>query len=170
MNFETLHTLLDYHYWARGRILDAAEPLTAEQFTRNLGNSFPSVRDTLVHLLSADWVWCARWQGEVPQAMLDPVTFPDVASIRAVWAEHEPKVRAVLDRFGENGTTRLIEYRTFNGVSQAQPFWQILQHVVNHGSYHRGQITTMLRQLGATPPKSVDLIAFYRERSAITAQ
>jgi uncharacterized damage-inducible protein DinB len=170
MNFETLHTLLDYHYWARDRILDAAEPLMAEQFTRNLGNSFPSVRDTLVHLLSADWVWCARWQGEVPQAMLDPVTFPDVASIRAVWAEHEPKVRAVLDRFGENGTTRLIEYRTFNGVSQAQPFWQILQHVVNHGSYHRGQITTMLRQLGATPPKSVDLIAFYRERSAITAQ
>jgi uncharacterized damage-inducible protein DinB len=57
----------------------------------------------------------------------------------------------------------------FSGVSSAQPFWQLLQHLVNHGSYHRGQITTMLRQLGAAPPKSVDLISFYRERSAPAA-
>jgi uncharacterized damage-inducible protein DinB len=42
----------------------------------------------------------------------------------------------------------------------------MLQHVVNHGSYHRGQVTTLLRQLGAPAPKSVDLIAFYRERAA----
>jgi uncharacterized damage-inducible protein DinB len=169
MNFQTLQTLLDYHYWARDRALDAAERLTPEQFTTDLGNSFPSVRDTLVHLFSADWIWCARWEGESPQTMLDPKTFPDVASIRAAWKEHEQKVRAVLTTLGENGIARVIEYRMMNGVASAQPFWQMLQHVVNHGSYHRGQVTTMLRQLGAAPPKSVDLIAFYRERSAITA-
>jgi uncharacterized damage-inducible protein DinB len=169
MNFHTLETLLDYHYWARDRILDAAERLTPEQLTRDLGNSFPSVRDTLVHLFSAEWVWCARWQGASPQTMLDPAAFPDVASLRAAWHEHEQKVRAVLAQFGENGIVRAIEYRTFNGVAQAQPFWQMLQHVVNHGSYHRGQVTTMLRQLGAAPPRSLDLIAFYREQGAISA-
>jgi uncharacterized damage-inducible protein DinB len=101
--------------------------------------------------------------------MLDPTTFPDVASIRAAWKDHERKVRAILAQLGEHGITRAIEYQTMNGVAQAQPFWQMLQHVVNHGSYHRGQVTTMLRQLGAAPPKSVDLIAFYRERRAPTA-
>jgi len=78
-------------------------------------------------------------------------------------------VRAILAQLGENGITRTIEYRTFNGLVQAQPFWQLLQHLVNHGSYHRGQVTTLLRQLGAAPPASLDLIAFYRERGAAAA-
>jgi uncharacterized damage-inducible protein DinB len=165
-----LEMLLDYHYWARDRVLAAAEALTPDQFTRDLGNSFPSVRNTLVHLFSADWVWCTRWEGGSPQAMLDPATFPDLASIRAAWIEQEQKVRAVLIQFGENGIGRVIEYRLFSGQASAQPFWQLLQHVVNHGSYHRGQVTTMLRQLGAAPPGSLDLIAFYRERSATAGQ
>ena len=167
MNLHTLDSLLDYHYWARDRILDAAERLSAEQLTRDLGNSFPSVRDTLVHLFSAEWIWCARWEGQSPQTMLDPETFPDVASIRAAWTDHEQKVRAILTTLGENGITRTIEYKTLTGLVSAQPFWQMLQHVVNHGSYHRGQVTTMLRQLGAAPAKSMDLIAFYRERVSV---
>jgi uncharacterized damage-inducible protein DinB len=170
MDFQSVELLLDYHYWARDRVLAAAEALTPDQFTRDLGNSFSSVRDTLVHLFSADWVWCTRWEGGSPRAMLDPATFPDLASIRAAWTEHEHKVRTVLTQLGENGIDRVIEYRLFSGQASAQPFWQLLQHVVNHGSYHRGQITTMLRQLGAAPPGSLDLITFYRERSATAAQ
>ena len=169
MNFETLSTLLDYHYWARDRVLDAAESLSAEQLTRDLGNSFPSIRDTLVHLYSAELIWCSRWEGASPQPVLDPTTFPDVATIRAGWKDHEQKVRAIVERLGENGIMRAIEYTGPKGIVQAQPFWQMLQHLVNHGSYHRGQVTTMLRQLGAPPPRSVDLISFYRERAAITA-
>ena len=170
MDYATLQTLVDYHYWARDRVLAAVEPLTTEQFTRNLGNSFPSVRDTLVHLFSADWVWCSRWEGGNPRAMLDPAIYPDVATLRAAWVDHEQKVRGILAQCGEQGIARVIEYRMFTGVAQAQPFWQILQHLVNHGSYHRGQITTMLRQLDAAPPKSVDLISFYRECGAATAR
>ena len=56
-----------------------------------------------------------------------------------------------------------MPYTLFSGVSSTSPFWQMLQHVVNHASYHRGQVTTMLRQLGAAPAKSCDLITFYRE-------
>jgi uncharacterized damage-inducible protein DinB len=98
--------------------------------------------------------------------MLSPDAFPDVATIRRTWNDHERRVRAVLDRLGEEGVKRPIEYRTTEGKQQAQPFWQLLQHLVNHGSYHRGQVTTMIRQLGEAPPKSMDLIAFYRERAA----
>jgi len=169
MNRTELHTLLDYHYWARDRLLDAAGRLSPEQFTGNLGSSFPSVRDTLVHLYSADWMWCSRWEGESPTAMLSPDGFADIDAIRAAWSEHERRVRSVVDKPGDAGIEQPLTYRTAAGQPQAQVFWQQCQHLVNHGSYHRGQVTTMLRQLGVAPPKSMDLIAFYRERQAPAA-
>jgi uncharacterized damage-inducible protein DinB len=71
-------------------------------------------------------------------------------------------MRAFIDGLGEDGITRVIEYKLLSGQPGQSPFWHMLQHVVNHASYHRGQVTTMLRQLGAPPPKPMDLIAFYR--------
>jgi len=161
-----LRTLLDFHYWARDRMLDAIEPLTPEQWTRDLGNSFRSVRDTVAHIYSAEWVWYERWRGNAPAALLSAEQFPDVATIRKAWTEHERHVRALLDGLGEDGVARVIPYTLFSGVASASPLWQMLQHVVNHASYHRGQVTTMLRQLGAAPAKSCDMITFYRELGA----
>ena len=162
MNLTDLRTLANYHYWATKRVLAAVEGLSPDQFTRDLGNSFPSVRDTLAHLYGADWVWCSRWQGESPSALPDPLTFPDLASLRAAWDAHEPVVRATLERFGEVGVESRVAY-VRNGVQQSQPFAQTFQHLVNHGTYHRGQVVTMLRQLGAEAPPSTDLIAYFRE-------
>ena len=166
MNLTDLENLVDFHYWATRRVLTAVEPLHAEQFTRDLGNSFPSVRDTLAHLYGADWIWCSRWEGESPLALPDPQTFPDLASLRTAWDEHEPRLRAVLKRFGEIGIDQPCEY-VRNGVRWSQPFSQTLQHLVNHGTYHRGQVVTLLRQLGVATPPSTDLVAFYRERMAV---
>jgi uncharacterized damage-inducible protein DinB len=165
MNMQELRTLLDYHYWARDRVLDAVAALTSEQLTRDMGGSFRSVRDTLVHLYGAEWVWCSRWNGESPTGF-PADSLADVAAIRARWVELESNVRAVLDRTGEQGLDRAIEYRMINGDARASIFWQMIQHVVNHASYHRGQVTTMLRQLGAAPPQSMDLIGFYRTMRA----
>jgi uncharacterized damage-inducible protein DinB len=166
MNLQDLRMLLDYHYWARDRVLEAAGRLTPEQLIKPLGNSFPSIRDTLVHLYGADWIWCARWEGDSPTGLPSSETFPDVAAIRRTWTEHEKRVRVLVEALGEDGIQRPLPYRGMDGRQQAQVFWQQLQHVVNHGSYHRGQVTTMMRQLGAAPPKSMDLIAFHRERAA----
>jgi uncharacterized damage-inducible protein DinB len=165
MTLQHLRTLLDYHFWARDRMLAAAEALTPEQFTRDMGSSFRSVRDTLVHIYSAEWAWCSRWQGTSPAAHLPPEQFPDVGSLRQAWTEQETKMRAVLEELGEPGIEKVIEYKLLNGTAGASVFWHMLQHVVNHASYHRGQVTTMLRQLGAPPAKGMDMIAFYRERS-----
>lgn len=165
MTMNDVRTLLDFHYWARDRALDGARALTSEQFTRDLGSSFPSVRDTLVHMYSAEWAWYQRWQGTSPTAPLSADQYADVAALDVAWRDHESKMRAFLESLGEEGLGRVFEYKTLAGQAGRSPFWQMLQHVVNHGSYHRGQVTTMLRQLGAAPAKSVDLIAFYRERA-----
>jgi len=164
MNATDLKTMLEYHYWARDRLLEAVEPLSAEQFDKDLGNSFKSVRETLVHIYAAEWAWHSRWEGVSPTALLTSDGLPDVASIRLAWSELEPKVRRFVDSLGDAGVDRVFDYKLLSGAAGSSPFWQMLQHVVNHASYHRGQVTTMLRQLGAQPAKSMDMIAFYRTR------
>ena len=164
ISLDDLRILLDYHYWARDRVLDAVAPLTPEQFTRDLGSSFRSIRDTLAHVYAAEWAWHSRWMGTSPTALLPPDMFPDLGTLRTTWAEHEAKMRRFLDGLGEPGVVRVIDYKLLNGQPGSSPVWQMLQHVVNHASYHRGQVTTMLRQIGAEPGKPMDLIAFYRTR------
>jgi uncharacterized damage-inducible protein DinB len=166
MTFDVLQTLVDYHYWARDRLFPAVETLSEEQLRRPLGNSFSSVFDTMVHLYGADWIWRSRWDGESPMALPSPTLYEDLSKVREVWTDEESRIRAIVARLGPEGITCPIEYTGWDKRRQAQPFWQMLQHLVNHGSYHRGQVTTMLRQLNAPPAKSMDLIAFYRERGS----
>jgi uncharacterized damage-inducible protein DinB len=162
MDLADLRTMLDYHYWARDRMLDALDALTPEQFTRDLGSSFKSIRDTVAHTYAAEWAWYMRWQGESPKTLLPAEQFPDVAALRAAWTAHETNVRGFVESLGDEGVGRVIDYTLLNGSPGSTPIWQMVQHVVNHASYHRGQVTTMLRQIGATPAKSMDMIAFYR--------
>jgi uncharacterized damage-inducible protein DinB len=164
MTASDLKTLLDYHYWARDRVFDAVSHLTPEQFTRDMGSSFKSVRDTLVHLYSAESAWYQRWHGTSPTAHIPSDQFSDVVSIRDAWTALEMKMRTFIDALDDAGVTRVIEYRTLNGAPGSSRIGEMMQHVVNHGSYHRGQLTTMLRQLGASPAKSMDLIGYFREK------
>jgi len=164
MTFDELNDLVDYNYWARDRLLDAVSALTPEQFTRELGNSFGSVRDTIAHICDAEFIWLSRWNGEQPVGFRKPDRMPDVAAARSEWSELERRMREVLEKLGPGGVERTVEYRDMKGAARSDIFWQMLQHVVNHGSYHRGQVTTMLRQLGAQPAKYMDLIVFYREK------
>jgi uncharacterized damage-inducible protein DinB len=164
MTYDELNLLVDYNYWARDRVLDAAAALSGEQFTRDMGNSFGSVRDTIAHICDAESIWLSRWKSQQPTGFRSPDRIPDVAAARKEWAELERGVREVLENLGPAGVQRTFEYKDLKGAARSDVFWQMLQHVVNHGSYHRGQVTTMLRQLGVAPPKSMDLIGFYRER------
>lgn len=166
MTPQDVRTLIDYNYWATHRVLDAVAALTAEQFTRDLGSSFRSVRDTLSHVHGAEWIWLSRLHGESPTSGLPHDRFPDLAATRAAWAETEAGLRAWVDAVGQEELDRVIDYRFMNGQATASRVGHILQHVVNHGTYHRGQVTTMLRQLDAAPPASLDLIAYYRQHAS----
>ncbi|HET9372040.1 MAG TPA: DinB family protein [Vicinamibacterales bacterium] len=165
MTHADLVTLLDFHYWARDRMLDAVGRLAPPQYVRDLRGSFGSVRDTAAHIYSADWVWFSRWRGHSPTSALDFADYPDVPTLARAWRELEQQVRAFVQDLGDSGADRVFEYKLLSGKPGKSAFWQMLQHVVNHGTYHRGQITTMLRQLGTEPPKSTDLITFHRERA-----
>jgi uncharacterized damage-inducible protein DinB len=156
--------LYEYNAWANRREMDAAAALTNEQFTKQLGSSFSSVRDTLAHIFGAEWIWLERFQGRSPGALPDVTRFADVASLRAAWLEHEEQLLKFVRGLKQEDLHRVMEYKTLKFGTYSNPLWQSMQHVVNHGTYHRGQITTMLRQLGAAPILT-DLMHFYRERA-----
>jgi len=164
MNYPEAEDLLAYHYWARDRMLDAIEALTEEEYTRDLGSSHKSIRNTVVHIYAAELVWYSRWKGHSPAALLAPDKFQDVPVLRSAWRDLELDVHGFLRDLGPDGAARVFEYKTLSGQPSSSLLWQMVQDVVNHASYHRGQVTAMLRQIGAAPPQSNDLIAFYRLR------
>jgi uncharacterized damage-inducible protein DinB len=166
MRREDAMNLVDYHYWARDRMIDAIEPLTPEQYAKDLASSFTSVRDTVVHIYGVELNWYLRWVGSSPTGFPDASAFPDLRSLRSAWRDNEQNVRLLVDSLAAaNQLNRVLRYRTFDGQEMESVFSHMLQHVVNHATYHRGQVTTMLRQLGAPAPKPQDLIRFYRERA-----
>ncbi|MGH7645699.1 MAG: DinB family protein [Gemmatimonadales bacterium] len=160
MHLADLHDLYAYNRWANRQTLGAAERLTPEQFTRDCRSSFRSVRDTLAHILGAEWIWLERWQGRSPPALLAAAEFPTVAALNARWAEVEAGQQAFLTALTAEALGRRIAYVNTKGERWEYPLWQMLAHVVNHSTYHRGQVTTMLRQLGAEPV-ATDLLVFY---------
>jgi uncharacterized damage-inducible protein DinB len=168
MTPDDIRLLYEFNAWANHRILDACAPLSASQFTQHIEASFPSVRDTVVHICAAEWIWLERWKGRSPvKAEWDAFAkdFTGLQSIRDYRADLEAKQMEFVAGITPESLAQGHSFRTLDGTPYTQPLWQMMQHVVNHSSYHRGQVTMMLRQLDAKPI-GTDLIAFYRERAA----
>lgn len=165
MTPEYIRVLIDYNYWARDRILASADQLSDEQLTRPVASSFGSVLDTLIHMHFAEWIWYQRWHGVSPAAGPDKTLLTSVTALREVWQPLETRIRAFVDALGPADLSRMIDYTLLNGQTASSSFWQMIVHVVNHGGYHRGQIATMLRVIGAKPAQSTDMIVFFRENS-----
>jgi uncharacterized damage-inducible protein DinB len=152
MTLEEIRTLYSFNRWANARVLDAAGRLGPEEFARDLGSSYGSVRSTLVHVAWAEWVWLRRWLGESPRTRWDEAEFPTLEALRARWSEVEREQWAFVAGLGADALDEVIAYVNARGEEWRYPLWQMLLHVVNHGTYHRGQTVTLLRQLGAQPP------------------
>jgi len=160
-----LKVLFEYNRWADLRVLDACGALSNEQFTRNLGSSFASVRDTLAHLYGAEWIWNERINGRSPGAHPAAGDLPDLAAVRGKLEEMDRYFIDFVSNCTQQQLDSVIHYKTGAGTEFSNPLWQTLHQLTNHASYHRGQITTMLRLLGAKPV-STDLIGYYREQAA----
>ena len=172
MTKEDILLLYEYDRWANHRVFDAVSPLTPEQFTRDLGGSFRSVRDTLVHIISGQWGWLAYWKepSHGPtflsdlrsrmDSLFNPLAFPDVTAVRLKWTEIESEQTEFVNRLTDNALGKMLPFR-----SGKIRLMHLMQHRANHSTYHRGQISLMMRQLGAVP-MSTDFHIFLLERPA----
>ena len=158
MNKQELLTLFDYNYWANGRILQAAAKVAPVDFVAPRSFSHGGLRGILVHALSAEWVWRTRFQEKVyPAKLLAETDFPTFADLQARWQQEERAMRDYVNGLTDEQINGPMFYRTLNGASYEHPLWQLLLHVVNHGTQHRGEAAELLTDLGHSPG-DIDLI------------
>ena len=166
MNVGDVRDLLEYHTWATKRLFDALAPLSTEEYKRDLKGSFGSIHGTLAHMVGAEELWLARWKGQTPATMLKGDDVGSLAELRAIWERVEAEVRAYVAGLTDAKLgSQVVVKPTGGGKEYVHTLQQTIQHTVDHSSYHRGQVITLLRQLGSKPP-ATGLIAFYREQGA----
>ena len=159
MNKQDILLLYQYNQWANARILNAAANLMEEQFVAPAAFPHGGLRATLVHALSAEWVWRTRWEGTSPTSMLKPGDFPDFQSLRLRWADEERRLMNFVDGLSDERLNSTFDYTNTSGKPFTKVLWHAMAHVVNHGTQHRAEVAAMLTDLGYSPG-DIDLIFF----------
>jgi len=175
MTKDDIQLLFEYDRWANNTVLQAVSSLSSEGFTRDLGGGFHSVRDALVHIVGSEWGWITYWNERFPSAVLlanlwdrhdvlfRPDAFPDLAAVHRKWVEVEKEQTEFVNSVTEEALGRMLPIRRTQ-LSLAQ----LMQHLANHSTYHRGQVALMMRQLHADP-LATDFHIFLEGRSAASA-
>lgn len=169
MTKDDIHLLYEYDRWANDRVIQYVSALTPEQFTRDLGGTFQSVRHTLVHIAGGEWIWLQYWKADSHSdpvlsdlrrrwdQLFSPASYPTMAAVESKWREIEQEQIAFVEGVSDEGLKRMLPFRTTH-VSLAH----LMQHMANHSTYHRGQIALMMRQLNAEP-LATDFHVFFVE-------
>lgn len=162
MRVADVRSLYVYNEWANARIFSAVTGLDEQVFAEPRGSSFSSIRDTVAHIVTSEWVWLRRWRGESPSAVPEWGSLKEATALRRKLDEIEADRAALLQDLSDGNLTTPLAYRNLQGDEFSQPLEDQLIHVVNHSTYHRGQVATLCRQAGSPMP-ATDLIVFKRE-------
>lgn len=156
-----LQKLIDYNYWAHQRVWDCVLTLSEEQFTQTSDYSLGAVKSQMVHIMWAEEIWLNRIVGSNAPLTYQVQDFPNAASIQTHWAEVERRMREFVAKTNEDTLRQTMRYQNATGPQFQQSVFEILLHVVNHGTDHRAQILALLHQLGAQTVAQ-DMIAYLR--------
>lgn len=156
---EYLARLFEYNRWANERVLLAAEQLSDFDLKKDQGHSWGSIHAMLVHMLSAEWIWLRRLQGHSPAGLLSAAEFPTVDAVRTRWAVIASNLFAFLHEQTPANLMQDVHYRSTEGNAYTLKTWQILVHVANHATHHRGELAAMFALLDV--PHEEDDWLFY---------
>lgn len=151
MTVKDIQALYAYSYWANARLFAALEQLSEEQFTQTIAGSYGSIRNTLVHVMSAEWGWIDRCGGTPRGAALKGPDFPTLASVREQWTVVEGHVRDFLQPLSDEALDREVRWAIGAGPAHRTKMGDLLMHSIIHAAHHRGQVALLLRTLGLTP-------------------
>jgi uncharacterized damage-inducible protein DinB len=166
MTVKDLEILFDYGYWANRKLFEVISRLTPDQFTRTVDESHGSIRNTMVHALSAEWGWLSRCGGPHRGAPLNAADYPMPESLAATWNSVEGYLREFLSRLRDEDLARPVEFAIAGTAKRSMPLGQLLQHAANHGVHHRGQVSLLLRLLGHAPD-NFDLLLYLAEMHGV---
>jgi uncharacterized damage-inducible protein DinB len=163
MTANEIRELYAYNAWANNRIFDIIETLPAEQYMQDMKSSLGSIHGTLVHLVGAEKVWLERWQKAPNVVFLKANEIYSFAELRNIWNIVQENREKFIAPFTDDMLNNAVSVTDSRGGVLVNTYSQMMQHLINHSTFHRGQVVTMLRQLGATPV-GTDLITYFRQK------
>jgi uncharacterized damage-inducible protein DinB len=165
VNLAEARELFAYNAWANRECFTALERVPSESYFRDLQSSHGGLHGTVCHIVWAEDLWLSRWLGRPNPPVPQGKDLTTLAAARARWEAIEAQRLAFLAAFDEPRLGATVAVRPSSGGEYVHTFRQMFRHAVDHSTYHRGQLVTLLRQLGVTPP-STGLIVFYRRVTA----
>jgi len=161
MTADETRELFGYNAWANRLLFDAAAALSDELYHRDLKSSFGGIHGTLAHIVWAEQLWLCRWLMRPSPAVPQGRDLVSLTAVRARWEEVEGERRTFLQGLTDAGVAETRTVQPSTGGEFRHSFGEMFRHAVDHSSYHRGQVVTMLRQVGVAPP-TTGLIYYYR--------
>lgn len=157
-----LQELGEYNLWANSVACNWLEQINDEQWTKEITSSFNSIQQTVLHIISAENAWLQRFRQQ-PVEWLQATYKGSKAEHIKLWLQTSTEMKNYLNDFDEQNLLTALDFKRLNGDAYSMPYYQLFAHVVNHATYHRGQLVTMLRQAGFTGLRSTDILGFYRK-------
>ncbi len=158
--------MAQYNAWANARLYAEARRLPDEAYRRNVGAFFGSLHGTLNHLLVTDRIWLRRLTGEGEHpAKLDAIMFDELGALEAARKAEDERILRYVAGLREDDIDTQVDYATTRGVPQRNRRGDILAHLFNHQTHHRGQAHAILTALGVPEPAALDLLVMYREEA-----
>lgn len=152
---------VSYHLWATQEMFQSISSVDDASIERNLGTSFGSLHGTLNHMFAADRIWIDRLNGKTDATLQAVATPAGISTLEDEWTDILKATALDVSHFATEDFIASRHFVNSQGTTFTMPVWQILLHMINHGTAHRGQVTGMLRQLGVKPT-GTDLVQFYR--------
>ena len=168
MTVKDLEDLYDYDSWANKKLFEVISQLSLEEFTRDVAGSYGSIRNTLVHVVSAEWGWLDRCGGPARGPRLNAADYPTVESLIATRNIVAAHVREFLSTLIDDDLARTVEFTIGGPEKQSMPLGELMHHAAVHGVHHRGQVALLLRLLGHAPG-NFDLLIYYAEKRGVVA-
>lgn len=162
----TLHQHVEYSQWANAKIAEVLHSVSDDIFYKPVPSSFPSLSKTVLHIWDAEIVWLTRLKGiSISKWPSDGYEQKKTELLNA-FTQSGKDLLTFVDAQGPDFLTTRIKYKSMKGIAFEDPVEEILFHLVNHGTYHRGQLITMLHGHGVTSLPATDLVHFMRNRKA----
>lgn len=155
--------LAGYNIWANNIVHSWFDKINDEQWEQSLVSSFENIAATALHIAGAETVWLERLNNVQSPVWLPAVFKGNKKEITDLWKKASENLKTFIEQFDESKIQSNLSFKRINGDAFEIPFYQVLTHVFNHTSYHRGQLVTLLRQVGFTDVGSTDLLGFYRK-------
>jgi len=140
-----------FMHWGDKRVLAAAKAVDEAEYYRDRGISFGSLHNLLVHAMGAQWIWLERWKGNSPPRLVNHTDYPTREGLQDSWPVLHGEFYDFIAAQTPQSLGRAVTYKNSRGMEFTLPLEELILHTLDHGTYHRGQVNTLIKLAGGEP-------------------